>query len=126
MPGRRTCWSNRSRWPSSCGATRAARSCPMPWTAPPNLPSCSERTVPVHGDFRLGNLMVGPDGLVGVFDWEFAHVGDPAEDLGWPCVRSWRFGRDDLDLGGVGRSEEFFAAYESASGTKVDRSAVRF
>ena len=32
--------------------------------------------------------MVGPAGLVGVFDWEFAHVGDPVEDLAWPCVRS--------------------------------------
>src|SRR5207248_742077 len=45
-------------------------------------PSC-ERLVLIHGDFRVGNLMVGPEGLVGVLDWEFAHVGDPAEDLGW-------------------------------------------
>src|SRR5262249_60595154 len=64
-------------------------------------------TVLVHGDFRLGNLMVGPEGLRGVFDWEFAHVGDPAEDLAWPCVRSWRFGQDALRLGGIGDPEEF-------------------
>ncbi len=49
-------------------------------------PPCP-KPVLVHGDFRVGNLMVGPAGLVGVFDWEFAHVGDPAEDLAWPCVR---------------------------------------
>jgi aminoglycoside phosphotransferase (APT) family kinase protein len=89
------------------------------------VPACA-RTVLVHGDFRVGNLMVGTEGLVGVFDWEFAHVGDAAEDLGWPCVRSWRFGRDEFDLGGVGRAEEFFAAYETAGGAKVDRAAVRF
>jgi aminoglycoside phosphotransferase (APT) family kinase protein len=91
----------------------------------PRAPACEQRVL-VHGDFRVGNLMVGPEGLAGVFDWEFAHVGDPHEDLGWPCVRSWRFGRDDLVLGGVGQAEEFFGAYESASGRKVDRAAVRY
>jgi len=42
----------------------------------------------VHGDFRNGNLIVGPDGLRAVLDWELAHVGDPMEDLGWLCVKS--------------------------------------
>jgi aminoglycoside phosphotransferase (APT) family kinase protein len=88
-------------------------------------PACPELVL-VHSDYRVGNLMVGPEGLVGVIDWEFAHVGDPAEDLAWPCVRSWRFGRDDLVLGGVGQPEEFFAAYEQASGRAVDRAAVKF
>jgi aminoglycoside phosphotransferase (APT) family kinase protein len=80
----------------------------------------------VHGDFRVGNLMVGPDGLRGVFDWEFAHLGDPAEDLAWPCVRSWRFGHDNLVLGGVGQPEEFWRAFEKAGGQTVDRWAVRY
>jgi aminoglycoside phosphotransferase (APT) family kinase protein len=84
-------------------------------------PEC-DRLVLVHGDFRVGNLMVGPAGLAGVFDWEFAHVGDPAEDLAWPCVRSWRFGNDHLRLGGVGRVEEMLAAY----GRDVDPAALRF
>jgi aminoglycoside phosphotransferase (APT) family kinase protein len=91
----------------------------------PRAPAC-ERTVLVHGDFRVGNLMVGPAGLVGVFDWEFAHLGDPHEDLAWPCVRSWRFGQDELRLGGVGQPEEFFSAYEAVGGRSVDRQAVRF
>ena len=90
-----------------------------------HAPDCP-RLVLVHGDFRIGNLMVGPEGLVGVFDWEFGHVGDPAEDLAWPCVKSWRFGHDELKLGGVGHPETFFAAYEQASGVTVDRQAVRF
>jgi aminoglycoside phosphotransferase (APT) family kinase protein len=88
-------------------------------------PACPAPVL-VHGDFRVGNLMVGPAGLVGVFDWEFAHVGDPAEDLAWPCVRSWRFGQDERKLGGVGDPEEFFAAYEAAGGRPVDRAAVAY
>jgi aminoglycoside phosphotransferase (APT) family kinase protein len=80
----------------------------------------------VHGDYRVGNLMVGPEGLVGIFDWEFAHVGDPHEDLAWPCVRSWRFGQDNLRLGGVGDADAFFAAYEKASGRTVDRRRIRW
>jgi aminoglycoside phosphotransferase (APT) family kinase protein len=42
-----------------------------------------------HGDFRLGNLAVGPDGRVrAVFDWELATLGDPLADLGW-LIASW-------------------------------------
>jgi aminoglycoside phosphotransferase (APT) family kinase protein len=85
-----------------------------------------EHTVLVHGDFRIGNLLVGPDGLRAVIDWEFAHVGDPAEDLAWPCVRSWRFGHDALRLGGIGQPDEFFAAYEAVCGCRVDRRAVAY
>jgi aminoglycoside phosphotransferase (APT) family kinase protein len=90
-----------------------------------HAPAC-DRPVLVHGDFRIGNLMVGPDGLVGVLDWEFAHVGDPAEDLAWPCVRSWRFGADERRLGGIGDPAEFFDAYERAGGRSVDSHAVAF
>ncbi len=88
-------------------------------------PAC-DALVLLHGDFRVGNLMVNAEGLVGVFDWEFAHIGDPAEDLAWPCVRSWRFGQDALRLGGVGDPDTFFAAYEANSGRRVDREAVRY
>jgi aminoglycoside phosphotransferase (APT) family kinase protein len=90
-----------------------------------HAPDCT-RPVLVHGDFRIGNLMVGPEGLRGVFDWEFAHLGDPAEDLAWPCVRSWRFGHDTLRLGGVGPFEAFVEAYEKAGGQVVKRQAVDY
>jgi aminoglycoside phosphotransferase (APT) family kinase protein len=91
----------------------------------PRAPEC-DHLVLVHGDYRIGNLMIGPAGLVGVFDWEFAHLGDPHEDLAWPCVRSWRFGQDALRLGGVGQPDDFFAAYERAGGRTIDRTTVRF
>ena len=79
----------------------------------------------VHGDFRMGNLIVGPVGLRAVLDWELAHLGDPLEDLGWFCVRAWRFG-SGLPAGGVGSYEEFVGAYEEASGQAVDRQALRW
>lgn len=79
----------------------------------------------VHGDFRLGNLIVGPDGLRAVIDWELAHLGDPWEDLGWICCRVWRFGGPG-EVGGFGRREDLYRAYEEAAGTPVDRDAVRW
>lgn len=84
------------------------------------------RTALVHGDFRLGNLMVDDQGLAAVLDWELSHRGDPMEDLGWLCIRSWRFGRPDLPVAGIGEREALFAAYEAESGVAVDRAAVHF
>jgi aminoglycoside phosphotransferase (APT) family kinase protein len=84
----------------------------------------SERTL-VHGDYRMGNMLFGPEGLRLVLDWELAHVGDPMEDLAWICVRSWRFG-GPKPVGGIGDREEFFAAYEAAGGRKVDPEWVRW
>jgi aminoglycoside phosphotransferase (APT) family kinase protein len=79
----------------------------------------------VHGDFRIGNVMFGPDGVRAVLDWELVHWGDPMEDLGWVCVKAWRFG-GALPVGGVGRREDLFAAYEAAGGRRVDPEVVRF
>jgi aminoglycoside phosphotransferase (APT) family kinase protein len=87
-------------------------------------PERSGRAV-VHGDFRLGNLMVDGDGLVGVLDWELAHVGDPAEDLGWMCVPSWRFG-GPAPVAGVGTREELLASYVEAGGPVVDVDTLRW
>jgi aminoglycoside phosphotransferase (APT) family kinase protein len=80
----------------------------------------------VHGDFRTGNLIVDADRVVAVLDWELAHLGDPLEDLGWFCVRAWRFGADDRPAGGFGSREELWAAYETAGGTPVDPDAARW
>jgi aminoglycoside phosphotransferase (APT) family kinase protein len=76
-------------------------------------------TAVVHGDLRLGNLIVGPEGLRAVLDWELAHLGDPLEDLGWLCVRSWRFG-GDLSVAGIGTREDLCAAYSAAAGRAVE------
>ena len=80
----------------------------------------------VHGDFRNGNLIIGPDGVRAVLDWEIAHVGDPMEDLGWICVNSWRFGVMDKPVGGFGAREDLWAGYEAAGGAPVDRDRALF
>ncbi len=79
----------------------------------------------VHGDFRLGNLVVDASGLAAVLDWELAHRGDPIEDLGWFCVRAWRFG-SPRPVAGLGEYDELVAAYEDAGGDPVDRHALRW
>ena len=80
----------------------------------------------VHGDFRNGNFVVGPEGIRAVLDWEIAHVGDGMEDLGWLCVRAWRFGQHQNPVGGFGRREDLFAGYENAGGRRVDPKVVHF
>jgi aminoglycoside phosphotransferase (APT) family kinase protein len=80
----------------------------------------------VHGDFRLGNFIVDRDGLRAVLDWELAHLGDPVEDLGWLCVKSWRFGNSDKIVGGFGSVPDLLTAYEAAGGRTVDVDVLRF
>ncbi len=83
------------------------------------------RRVTVHGDFRLGNLLVGPDGLRGVLDWELAHAGDPAEDIGWLCAPAWRFGGRG-EVGGFGSLEELLGSYVAAGGEAMERDRVHW
>jgi len=80
----------------------------------------------VHGDFRNGNLMVGPEGIRAVLDWELAHMGDPIEDLGWLCVKSWRFGVKDRAVGGFGHIEDLCAAYQAAGGSGATPERVKY
>jgi hypothetical protein len=89
-----------------------------------NRPPRSAQGV-VHGDFRNGNLIVGAGGIRAVLDWELAHLGDPLEDLGWLCVKAWRFG-SPLPVGGFGTVEQLVGAYEAAGGTRVDPDALRW
>ena len=90
--------------------------------APPDPP----QPALVHGDFRNGNLVVGPDGLRAVLDWELAHLGDPVEDLGWLCVKSWRFGVTGQRVGGFGSVDDLLAAYRAAGGGDVDPRELRY
>jgi aminoglycoside phosphotransferase (APT) family kinase protein len=89
------------------------------------MPESPDHTL-VHGDFRNGNFIVGPEGIRAVLDWELSHVGDPIEDLGWLCVRSWRFGVVDKAVGGFGRIEDLCAAYEAAGGRGANPERVRY
>jgi aminoglycoside phosphotransferase (APT) family kinase protein len=79
----------------------------------------------VHGDFRLGNLLVDGHGLRAVLDWELAHVGDPAEDIGWLCAPAWRFGGPGR-VGGFGDLATLLGAYADAGGERLDATTVHW
>jgi aminoglycoside phosphotransferase (APT) family kinase protein len=88
-------------------------------------PPPAREPVLLHGDFRLGNLIVGPEGLRAVLDWELTHLGNPAEDLGWLCVKAWRFGAAP-PVAGLGSREELLAAYREAGGADIAPDELRW
>ncbi|WP_170005648.1 phosphotransferase family protein [Pseudopontixanthobacter vadosimaris] len=85
-----------------------------------NIPEVEQPKL-LHADFRMGNLMVDKQGISAVLDWELAHIGDPMEDLAYLCTPSWRFGHYHREAGGFDSADNLIAAYERASGTRVDR-----
>ena len=80
------------------------------------LPASPARLAVVHGDIRNGNIIVDDQGLKAVLDWEVAKIGDPMEDLSWPCLRAWRFGEDQREVGGFGGREALIRGYRAAGG----------
>ena len=89
----------------------------LPTPAPPCL---------VHGDFRMGNIMVDDEGVAAILDWELAHIGDAHEDLAWGCINAWAFGHIDRPAFGCADLDAYFAAYEAAGGGAVDLDRFRF
>ncbi|HEY8785158.1 MAG TPA: phosphotransferase family protein [Candidatus Limnocylindria bacterium] len=83
-------------------------------------------TVVLHGDLRVGNLAVTATGLGHVLDWEFGHRGDPAEDVAWPLVRAWRFGVDQLRLGGIGEVEPYLERYNALTGRHITLASLDY
>src|SRR3954453_7094052 len=88
------------------------------WWLREHRPPTREPVV-VHGDYRIGNLVVDEHGLVGVLDWEFAHVDDPVRDLAFSLVRAWRFGVPENRLGGIGDVGPYLERYNELTGFAV-------
>lgn len=84
------------------------------------------RTVLVHGDFRVGNFLVADAGLTGVIDWEFASAGCPGQDLGFFCLRPWRFEHGELRAGGLGSLPELLDGYADTAPEPLDLATVRY
>ena len=79
----------------------------------------------VHGDFRIGNMLYDERGLTSILDWEGVHIGEPEEDLAWFCTRVWRFGRNELEAGGIADARGLARARTSARAAgAVDRERV--
>src|SRR5207244_8866813 len=58
--------------------------------------------------------------------WEFGHRGDPAEDVAWPLVRAWRFGVDELHLGGIGEVEPYLERYNVLTGRHITLASLGY
>lgn len=79
----------------------------------------------VHGDYRPGNLIVGPDGaVIGVLDWELWTVGDVLADLGWllatwssPEAVDWAAAQTP----GFAGPDDLIARYQAQTGYDLDR-----
>ena len=91
-----------------------------------NLPDSAQDNCVVHGDFRMGNLMIDERGLAAILDWELCHIGNPREDMGWICTNSWRFGQRDKRVGGVGDLAPLLDAYEAAGGVKITEKEIDY
>jgi aminoglycoside phosphotransferase (APT) family kinase protein len=88
-----------------------------------NKPLAPAVTV-VHADYRTGNFLYDNEKITAVLDWEMAHLGDPLEDVGWLCMRSWRQGTPLA--GGLVERERFYELYEASGGFPVDQRSVHF
>lgn len=86
-----------------------------------NVPSDPESSVITHGDFRVGNLVYGREGVRSVLDWEMAHVGDPLEDVAWAQLVIWT-GR----VGGLVDSDTWIASYSEAAKCEIDIARLAF
>lgn len=105
------------------GEARPAFELAIRWLRRHRVPPTVDTPRLVHGDFRFGNLILGPDGIRAVLDWELTHLGDPLEDLGWLCVKAWRFG-SGLPVGGLGTIDDLVTSYEDGGGVSVWRDAL--
>jgi aminoglycoside phosphotransferase (APT) family kinase protein len=83
-----------------------------------HAPSSTFASGLVHGDYRLGNLVVDPDGrLCGVLDWELAEAGETLSDVAWLCGPQ---GAVDGHAAGLFAPEELVTRYERVTGRAVD------
>ncbi len=83
-----------------------------------HVPEKLERVALVQGDTGPGNFLYEGARLAALVDFEWAHFGDPMEDLGNFCVREFF-----QPCGGVA---EAIAHYARASGAPVDLARVRY
>lgn len=95
-----------------------------------NQPDVPETTL-VHGDFRIGNMLVEDDEITGVLDWEFSRAGDPLFDLAYASLDYYGGKlvedpeRPELACALVDR-EWLYDQYESRTGRAVDPDRIRF
>lgn len=81
-----------------------------------HAPTEPARMTILHTDIRTGNIIVGDDGLRAILDWEGSRIGDPMEDVAWPCQRMWRFREDRHTAAGMADIATLRDAYMAGGG----------
>jgi len=95
-----------------------------------NKPSVREKTL-VHGDFRVGNMLLDNGDLSAVLDWELARIGDPMYDLGYASTNYFAgklvepIERPELACSLLER-EWFYDEYEKRADREVERERVHY
>jgi len=84
----------------------------------------TDTLVLVHGDFRIGNFMVDDGRISCMLDWEYAHIGDPLQDLAFTNLRLFR-GRSPL-VSGLIDQHEYLERYTDLTGIPVDPDVLKF
>ncbi|MGY0541511.1 phosphotransferase family protein [Nocardioides sp. YJ-D4] len=119
----------RSVWELDRGQDHPAMEVAASWMER-NLP-VTDKVGIVHGDYRSGNFLFDEETgeITAWLDWELGHVGDRHEDLAYcthPLFGGMAEDGKTFLASGVQPREEFFAAYEQASGLRVDQERVRW
>jgi aminoglycoside phosphotransferase (APT) family kinase protein len=90
------------------------------------LPESPPTTV-VHGDYRLGNVMLDGTEIIGVFDWEMATLGDPLADVGYTLLYWGTTDRPPIHPSqAIADRPGFFAADELARAYGADPAQLDF
>jgi len=90
------------------------------------LPPHPPRLSVIHGDYRVGNVLITPEGISAVLDWELAHLGDPLEDLAWAIAPNWRLSQSPELIAGTLEEAAAIEAWQAASELRVDGAALRW
>jgi aminoglycoside phosphotransferase (APT) family kinase protein len=84
-----------------------------------NAPAADSRASLCHGDAGPGNFLFEGARVTALLDWEFAHVGDPHDDLAWVAVRAQL-------LGGFGDLARGYRVWSAATGQPPDPARIEY
>lgn len=82
-------------------------------------PQAMDRTALCHGDAGAGNFLQEHGRVTALLDWEFAHLGDPLDDIAWVLVRSHL-------LGGEAEMRAALPAWSRRAGLPLDPIRIRY
>ena len=91
---------------------------------PKNIPDDDETTI-VHGDYRLDNMILKNNEVIGILDWELSTLGHPIADFSYHCL-SWRtqeafWDQAKLKELGIPSEREYMEMYCENSGKDLSK-----